>query len=405
MPDRYICLQTEHVRRFRCDGTQCQSRCCKGWSVRIDDSAWEKYRNIKDEAARKNVLSHIGRIGKKNEEVIHYVKISSDRVCPFLREDFLCSLQREHGEAYLSRVCRTFPRNIILAGELMERSLDLTCPVAARMVLGQRAPMEFEQAEVVMEQPMHVQRPQWAASMERLPELQYTAISLLQNRRLSLDGRLALLGFFLGELQDTGGQESWDGRMRFYASDDVGEQAEDMLLQARFKPALYLKTMFGLIEALYGARSDLQIWDAQLDYVTRVFGLENASEVPMERLVESYEAHCSSVKAALMETYSYIFENYLVNEFFGNVYPFRLPGNFVENYGTFLLGYQFLEFLLVAMAAEEGMSGFDEGVLVDRIGDFAVRIDHTPEYLDCVAREAGKRSRDSGLFWLDLLQV
>ena len=59
--ERYICLQPEYASRFRCDGTRCQSRCCRDWGVTLDDASIENYRHIGNRAEREESLSHVRR--------------------------------------------------------------------------------------------------------------------------------------------------------------------------------------------------------------------------------------------------------------------------------------------------------------------------------------------------------
>ncbi|MBR4696103.1 MAG: flagellin lysine-N-methylase [Selenomonadaceae bacterium] len=399
MPNTYVCLQTEHVKKFQCDGKSCQSLCCKGWGIAIDKAALKKYKKIKGKAG-KEILSHI----KKKDEK-HMIKLREDRSCPFLREDLLCSLQHDYGEEYLSDICRTYPRLIRAVNQLLECSLSLTCPVAANLVLLQETPMEFEQVEFVTKEAMDVRVFQWSRGLVKLPELQYASISLLQDRRFSIDQRLVILGFFLEHIQDTEDMEKWSDIVRFYASDDIAEQAPEMFRAIRFQPEHYLKSMFGLMEFLYGEKSKLHIWLDGLEDVTAVFGFtEDHLEIPVRQLLSSYEEHYPAAKNELMDHYGYIFENYLVNEFFANMYPFRVEGNLVQNYGLFLLGYKLMEFILVAMRANRGAS-VDGETLVENISVFANFIDHTPKYLEAVREEAWKQGAGTTAFLKGLLQA
>ena len=399
VPNTYVCLQTEHVKKFHCDGKSCQSLCCRGWGIAIDNAAWKKYKKIKGKAG-KSILSHI-----KKKDGKHMIKLREDRSCPFLREDFLCSLQHDYGEAYLSDICRTYPRLMRVVDQLLECSLCLTCPVAAKLVLLQGSPMEFEQVEFLAKEALDVRFFQWSKGLVKLPELQYAAISLLQDRRFSMDQRLIILGFFLEHIQDTEDMEKWSDIVRFYASDDIAEQAPEMFRAIRFYPEQYLKAMFSLVEALYGEKSNLHIWLEGLEDVTRVFGFEGDHiEVPVSSLLSSYEEHYPAAKKELMDHYGHIFENYLVNEFFANMYPFRVEGNLVQNYGVFLLGYKLMEFILVAMKANRG-AAVDEETLVENISGFANFIDHTPKYLEAIRQEAWKQGAGTAAFLKSLLQA
>ena len=63
-----------------------------------------------------------------------------------------------------------------------------------------------------------------------------------------------------------------------------------------------------------------------------------------------------------------ILERYLINEFFGNIYPWRTTGAIAQNYGLFVLTYKILEALI------------SEGEPIEVVTWFSRNIDHDVEY-------------------------
>lgn len=59
-----------------------------------------------------------------------------DGRCPMWRQDGLCRIQAELGEEALCRVCTEFPRLHHDYGDFVELGLELSCPEAARLILG-----------------------------------------------------------------------------------------------------------------------------------------------------------------------------------------------------------------------------------------------------------------------------
>ena len=84
-----------------------------------------------------------------------------------------------------------------------------------------------------------------------------------------------------------------------------------------------------------------------------------------------------------MEHAGAVLENFLVHEFFLNIYPFRVPGTLQQNFHVFLLGWKLLELLLVA--------GEAEGRLREVLRDYAYRMDHTATYMACMKGMAMQR--------------
>lgn len=140
MTKKYLYFQPEYVRKFKCDGSKCNARCCKNWSIEVDAQTYAQYSQIKPEADAQKILAQI----EFNSEHKSYRVKMSNQVCPFLNEKNLCSLQLNYGENFLSLTCSTFPRFTRNFGKFFERSLSLACPVAAEMILFRDEPMAFE---------------------------------------------------------------------------------------------------------------------------------------------------------------------------------------------------------------------------------------------------------------------
>ena len=93
-------------------------------------------------------------------------------------------------------------------GDFYERSLTLSCPVAANLILNQTEPMSFEQTEISIEEYWQSCRDMVRFSdipknlLSYVINIQYAAISLLQERSLTIDQRLIVMGYFFEQLED-----------------------------------------------------------------------------------------------------------------------------------------------------------------------------------------------------------
>ena len=92
---------------------------------------------------------------------------------------------KNHGAQYLSKICREYPRVHNIVGDLVERCLTITCPVAASLILLQREPMAFE--EIPMPEMEFIRLKLVDELGNRRFDLQYGGISILQNRSLRID--------------------------------------------------------------------------------------------------------------------------------------------------------------------------------------------------------------------------
>ena len=114
--------------QFRCIADQCPDSCCKEWDVQVDPDAAAYYRSLP------GVLGDRLREVLREEDGETLMTIMDGR-CPMWRQDGLCRIQAELGEAALCKTCREFPRLTHDYGDFMEYGLELSCPEAARFIL------------------------------------------------------------------------------------------------------------------------------------------------------------------------------------------------------------------------------------------------------------------------------
>lgn len=123
-----IIRRSAYFDDFRCIASGCPDSCCKEWEVQVDDAAAARY------------LALEGPLGDRLRSVLRredggYLMTIQDGRCPMWRTDGLCRIQAELGEAALCHTCREFPRLLHDYGDFQERTLELSCPEAARLIL------------------------------------------------------------------------------------------------------------------------------------------------------------------------------------------------------------------------------------------------------------------------------
>ena len=118
---------------FHCIAGGCPDSCCKEWDVQVDDEKAAIYRSLPGDLG--NRLREVLR-----DEVGETVMTIIDGRCPMWRADGLCRIQAELGEEALCKTCREFPRLTHDYGDFMELGLELSCPEAARIILGSGNP-------------------------------------------------------------------------------------------------------------------------------------------------------------------------------------------------------------------------------------------------------------------------
>ena len=203
---KFLYFQPEYVGRFKCDGSKCDARCCKNWRIDIDAATYKQYSKLKPKSIAKEITS---RMKFDSERGVYVVTLNANGFCPMLTEDNLCSLQAKYGVSFLSVTCSTYPRHTNAFGKFFERSLTMTCPMAAELILFNQEPMKFEFVEVP--EKIHSRNGKIGLTTkievsditaELMLEVQVAMISILQERTLSINQRLIVLCFFVDKLEE-----------------------------------------------------------------------------------------------------------------------------------------------------------------------------------------------------------
>ena len=169
----------EYYNQFQCLASACPATCCAGWQIVIDEKTQEKYRNYK------------GSFGNRLKNSIDWKDGTFQQYhgrCAFLNEENLCDIHIEAGHDALCRTCRRYPKHVEVYENEREVSLSLSCPAAAKLIMGQKQPCRFRSVENGGEE-----------SEKDFDEFLYSALqdcrkvmlTLAQDRSVSLQLRMA----------------------------------------------------------------------------------------------------------------------------------------------------------------------------------------------------------------------
>lgn len=366
----YTCIQPAYVKYFHCDGRLCNAKCCRGWLIEVDEATYAKYQRLPDAELRRQTLRKL----KKSKPRGKYRFQMEGINCPMLQQDWLCVLQKNYGEEYLSDTCHQFPRRVHkLLPDTVERVLSFACPVAAQLALSQREPMCMEavRLEGEREKSFFSLPTQAGGRTAYVLSVQMAAITLLQNRQFSLNKRLKMLGAYLvGEKENTAVEAN---KMEL----DALAQAADKIY---WNNEVWIKFLLELLDDLYGTAIVLAA-DDDINYVPAIiqaFHLEGTGKKSLKELTAIYEDGQKLFKKQVLERYGYMLEHYLVQEFFGNLYPYKWETGIEGNYAIFLIIYRFMELILLSMLLTGMKVG--EAELIALVGRMAQRTNHADLY-------------------------
>ncbi|MBR7025124.1 MAG: flagellin lysine-N-methylase [Selenomonadaceae bacterium] len=358
MEKKYFYFQPQYVNKFKCDGSKCNAHCCRtGWNIFVDKETYKLY--------SQDITSHMKFDSEREEYLILF---GGKNFCPFLTENKLCRLQMEHGEKFLSLTCATYPRITSNFGYFFERSLILSCPLAAEMILFEREPMKFEFVEVSEKIHSHGGKilVQQIESTEELRahmiEIQVAMISILQERTLTLDQRLIVLGFFVDRLEEIFSDFDEDALIKLIAAYEskkfLAEQMPLMLQSISFDVEKLIRLIHELFEKTFDEKVSPQ------------------EKKILDTIAANYRL-LTTDKKKFFEKYSPLLENYLVNKWFQNIYPWRFEGSLAQNFAEFVAEYKLFESIIFFATLKFSS---DKKFLLELIGLFVTRFEHAKEY-------------------------
>ena len=410
MESLYKYLQPTYVGKFFCDGKKCPANCCcRDWKILIDDETYKKYLSL--ESSAHEITRHI----EKNPEDDGYlIKQNEKSCCPLMNENSLCKIQLEHGEKYLSQTCLSYPRQLVNFGEVIEKSLTPTCPLAAELFLNSQEKIKFEFAPVEL--------PKWAhgkliVGETKVPEkffpyileVQLTAISILQEKRLTLDQKLVVLGFYLFQVEDMQKRNELNlipTLNKIYTSEEFfSEQIPTLLHSVNFQILEFAENFFGLLKNIYGNEEILKTPENQkyIEILQNAMSFNPDEDLNFQELAENY-FDLGDIRKIFLKDYEIFFENYLVNDFFGGVYPFKVDGTIQNNFAVFVANYKILENIALAMTAQSRDEKNLRAEIFEMFCNMSMDLNHNENYISAVAKFFENKS-DIRFFMRSFLQT
>ncbi|MGL4362976.1 MAG: flagellin lysine-N-methylase [Cellulosilyticaceae bacterium] len=179
---------------FKCIASKCEDTCCAGWGIVIDEETYKCYQSVDTEFGE-TLRSKI----VEDEDGDNVFVLNGDD-CPFLNKNNLCDIYTELGADNLCYTCRQYPRYMEEFFDLREVGISLSCPEAARIILGNDRVTSFEVSEND-----EAGDTDDSIDKEALDELflcRKTIIDISENMNLPLEVRLAVILCFVEEVQD-----------------------------------------------------------------------------------------------------------------------------------------------------------------------------------------------------------
>ena len=133
----------DYYEEFSCIADQCKDSCCIGWEIDIDEDTYSYYENIQGAFGRRLQENMF-----LTEDGFHCFRLKEHGRCPFLNERNLCDLCIELGEESLCEVCTEYPRFTLEYGEVLQKTLSLSCEEVGRILFSKENPVSIVEREL-----------------------------------------------------------------------------------------------------------------------------------------------------------------------------------------------------------------------------------------------------------------
>jgi lysine-N-methylase len=313
-------LQPSYYETFRCVGAECEDTCCRGWRIPVDKDTFEKYQACSDAVLGPKLRELVNiNPNRHGDESYAEIKMTSD--CAFF-SDGLCDIHATLGEEYLCKNCATYPRVMCSVEGILERSLDLSCPEAARLALTNPEPMRFVEASGEGDEARLGTVGLIDTGNLRCPDRPYrypgevrrVIIELLENRKYSLRQRILALGRLCETLEAEGDEEGCDSLREIALQCGPIRESLPMCSTARFETAVEL-----ILARIGSDATGRRFLDCYRDFMG---GLHWTGESSIEDLAARLDAAYSGPYAQFRAAHGYMLENYLVAYVFRTLFPF-----------------------------------------------------------------------------------
>lgn len=383
-------LAPTFFKDFKCIADKCENHCCQEWRIGIDKGTYKKY--IQKNLIKNNQGNIIVNKLSKNENQDHfaYIELKEDRNCHFF-EDGLCSIQKHHGEGFLSPTCAGYPRKRAEFYEHIELSLSMSCPEAVRLMIKDSEPIAFEFIEPVKIDQITLSsiyddfKNFNAKDLRRyMWDIRSYSIEIFQNSDFTIGQRLMILGLFVKRVQqqlletEPNIELVIEGMMTLLS--DV-EQAKKIFTEDL---AIYPVTEDVLKSLREHSLSDnsrvSSHYVSLLNRITHSLEL-NTSSPDYEKSIAIYNKRYEKLFKPFMEKNSYMIEHVLVSEIYQRLFPiYDNEQDINKSYQNFMMQYYLIQLCLTCSADET--AGITDMQFVEDIHSLYRKVEHTKNIND-----------------------
>ena len=361
----------KYMLTFKCIGSACTDTCCAGWDINIDEDTYKKYTNCTGEL--KELVQGKFRENKNSDDYLNkgFMILKEHNKCPFLNDNLLCDIHGGVGEENLCITCKRFPRVYNIIDDIYEKSGLASCPEICTKAFLNKDKMEFiEIEESVDESAIDIRRiidtevfEGSDSLLQYFWDIRVNSINIMQNRNFSIEERLSILKYFYNKIEEYYNEKDFDGI--------------EELLDEYSEGNIYLDSL-KILDLNEGNEFYLSLLEEEL--------IKNIRSVRLKECIEEYKKeilkvndivkHINNEKIllSLMEKYSYILENYLVNQIFKDLIPFNRGESLNLSINILINSYRIIKAYIIGIALSN--KEINEDLIIRVIQSLSKDIEH-----------------------------
>ena len=371
-------------------GPECEDTCCGDWDIPLDKITYLKYRQFPAEALG-SLVSHFVTAceGEAHDNWFASIRRKPDGSCPFFGEDRLCGIQKQYGPGLLSSTCSLYPRSLAMVHGVLEGSLSLSCPEAARQVLLEEHSTEqigdLLSGQFRIDNVFGVQENKGLGAIYL--QVRGVIVELIRDRSRPIWQRLLLIVALCGRLDSVGDHDLFaasDLLVKYRKSLGQGSSSE----LDRISPQIAHRLELAIIlsnQRCQDKDCGSRLKDIFWDFIETIGSVTSAgADEDVQRFQRASQNHLEP----LLREAPFMLENYLLNYTYQHLFPFGRAGSnrflahtMSEEAVLLVIRYSWMTTLLTGVAGRHG-SSFGKAHVVSAVQSFTRAVEHTPYILE-----------------------
>ena len=365
--------QPKYMEEFKCICSSCTDSCCAGWDINIDEDTYNKYNKSTGEL--KVLLEGKFTENKDEHDSFNhgFMILKDESRCPFLNSEMLCDIHGGFGEENLCITCKSYPRVFNIVDNIYEKSGLPSCIEVCSRAFLNKDKMEFiESTEEISEKEIEIRRIIDTEAFEGTESLlQYfwdirvISINIIQNRSFSIEERINILKSFYEQIQEMNHLQLFDDLEELLEDFNDETVSNEDLKGTDFNEDNEFYKSLGDNKLLKNIRS-VNLKECVKEYKSGILKISNvfkeaASDEEVDLSSGDIPKYLDNTPEYFkeLETYSYVFENYIVNQIFKDLVPFNKGESLTESFKVLINSYRIIKAYVIGIAinAEEKITG------------------------------------------------